>query len=131
MFYPTLTYSEARTLIGQGAQLVDVRTPQEYQQHALPGAVNIPLPVIQQALKQLDKETDARFVGYLGAVGEGSLALITIVAVSGVALAATPEIWHEIYEQYGTAGAGTFIQGGAQMITNGWGLPFNISQTLF
>jgi len=80
--------------------------------------------------KQLNKETDARFVGYLGAVGEGSLALITIVAVSGVALAATPEIWHEIYEEYGTAGAGTFIQGGAQMITNGWGLPFSISQTL-
>ena len=65
--------------------------------------------------KQLNKETDARFVGYLGAVGEGSLALITIVAVSGVALAATPELWHEIYDQYGTAGAGTFIQGGAQI----------------
>ncbi|RLA29912.1 MAG: carbon starvation protein A [Gammaproteobacteria bacterium] len=80
--------------------------------------------------KQLDKETDARFVGYLGSVGEGSLALITIVAVSGVALAATPELWHEIYDQYGSAGAGTFIQGGAQLITNGWGLPFNISQTL-
>jgi len=57
MFYPTLTYSEARTLIEQGAQLVDVRTPQEHQQCALPGSVNIPLPVIQQALKQLDKET--------------------------------------------------------------------------
>jgi len=80
--------------------------------------------------KQLDKETDARFIGYLGAVGEGSLALITLIAVSSVALAATPEIWHEIYNQYGTAGAGTFIQGGAQMITNGWGLPLNISTTL-
>ena len=80
--------------------------------------------------KQLDKETDARFVGYLGAVGEGSLALITIVAVSGVALAATPELWHEIYNEYGSAGAGTFIQGGAQLIANGWGLPFNIAQTL-
>jgi len=80
--------------------------------------------------KQIDKETDARFVGYLGAVGEGSLALITIVAVSGVALAATPELWHEIYDQYGTAGAGTFIQGGAQMITNGWGLPTEIATTL-
>jgi carbon starvation protein len=80
--------------------------------------------------KQLNKETDARFVGYLGAVGEGSLALITIVAVSGVALAATPEAWHLIYEKYGTAGAGTFIQGGAQMITNGWGLPLSISTTL-
>jgi carbon starvation protein len=80
--------------------------------------------------KQLDKEPDARFVGYLGAVGEGSLALITLVAVSSAALAATPEIWHEIYDKYGTAGAGTFIQGGAQMITNGWGIPFSISQTL-
>ena len=80
--------------------------------------------------KQLNKETDARFVGYLGAVGEGTLALITIIAVSSVALASTPEIWHELYDQYGTAGAGTFIQGGAQMITNGWNLPFNISQTL-
>ena len=80
--------------------------------------------------KQLDKETDARFVGYLGAVGEGSLALITIVAVSGVALAATPELWHEVYDKYGTAGAGTFIQGGAQLITNGWGLPINIATTL-
>jgi carbon starvation protein len=80
--------------------------------------------------KQLDNETDARFVGYLGAVGEGSLALITIVAVSGVALAATPELWHEIYDKYGTAGAATFIKGGAQLITNGWGLPVSISTTL-
>jgi len=80
--------------------------------------------------KQLDKETDARFVGYLGAVGEGALALITLVAVSSVALAATPEIWHEIYDKYGTAGAGTFIQGGAQMIYNGWGVPINISTTI-
>tara|TARA_B100000900_G_scaffold92720_1_gene76009 strand:+ start:1177 stop:2826 length:1650 start_codon:yes stop_codon:yes gene_type:complete len=80
--------------------------------------------------KQLDKETDARFVGYFAAMGEGSLALITIVAVSGAALAATPEIWHEIYDKYGTAGAGTFIQGGAQMITNGWGIPVSVTSTL-
>ena len=80
--------------------------------------------------KQLDKETDARFVGYMGAVGEGSLALITIVAVSGVALAATPELWHDIYDQYGTAGAATFVRGGAQLVENGWGLPLDVSTTL-
>ncbi len=80
--------------------------------------------------KQLNKETDARFVGYFAALGEGSLALITIVAVSGAALAATPEIWHQIYDKYGSAGASTFIQGGAQMITNGWGLPVSVSTTL-
>jgi len=80
--------------------------------------------------KQLDKETDARFVGYLGAVGEGTLALITIVAVSGVALAATPEIWHQIYDQYGEAGATTFVQGGAELIRSGWGIPLSVTTTL-
>ena len=57
MFYPTLIRSEAKALIDAGAQLVDVRSPQEHRQHALPGSVNIPLPVIQRALKQLDKDT--------------------------------------------------------------------------
>ncbi|HEY5622354.1 MAG TPA: carbon starvation protein A [Gammaproteobacteria bacterium] len=80
--------------------------------------------------KQINSEPDARFVGYLGAVGEGSLALITIVAVTGVALAATPEIWHEIYDQYGEAGAATFVAGGAQLIQDGWGLPITVSTTL-
>ena len=80
--------------------------------------------------KQLNKETDARFVGYLGAIGEGSLALITIVVVSGVAFAATPDIWYEIYDEFGSTGAGAFIQGGANLISSGWGLPVSISQTL-
>ena len=80
--------------------------------------------------KQLNKETDARFVGYLGAVGEGSLALITIVAVSGVTLAATTEQWHAIYDKFGTAGAGSFIQGGANLISAGWGLSEGLAQTL-
>ena len=80
--------------------------------------------------KQLDKEPDSRFVGYLGAVGEGTLALVTIIAVTGVGLAATPELWHEIYDEYGSAGAATFVQGGAQIIQNGWGVPLGISTTL-
>jgi carbon starvation protein len=80
--------------------------------------------------KQLDKETDARFVGYLGAVGEGTLALITIVAVSGAALAATPDIWHQIYDKFGAAGEAAFIQGGANLLHEGWGLPTGIAQTL-
>ena len=80
--------------------------------------------------KQLDREPDARFVGYLGAVGEGSLALITIVAVSAATFAATPERWHEIYDSFGSAGAAAFIDGGANLINRGWGLPVTIAQTL-
>jgi carbon starvation protein len=80
--------------------------------------------------KQLNKETDARFVGYLGAVGEGALALITIVAVSGVSYAATPEIWHGLYDKFGSAGAAAFIDGGANLISNGWGISVSLAQTL-
>ena len=80
--------------------------------------------------KQLDREPDARFVGYLGAVGEGSLALITIVAVTGVTLAATTEEWHAMYSEFGSAGAASFIQGGANLISSGWGLPVGVAQTM-
>ncbi|MFV0476658.1 MAG: carbon starvation protein A [Parahaliea sp.] len=80
--------------------------------------------------KQLDKETDARFVGYLGAVGEGCLALITLVAVSGVMLASSPEEWHKVYSHLGAGSVAAFVGGGASLIESGWGLSVEISSTL-
>ena len=81
--------------------------------------------------KQLNKETDARFVGYLSALGEGALALITLIAVSGVALAASPEAWHELYHGFNQqGGAKPFITGGAVLLENGWGLPVSVSETM-
>lgn len=80
--------------------------------------------------KQLDKEPDARFVGYLGALGEGSLALITIIAVCGAMYAATPEAWHALYGAFGSGGASAFIIGGGNLLTEGWGLPNLFAMTL-
>ena len=80
--------------------------------------------------KQLNRETDARFVGYFAAIGEGSLALITIVAVTGATLAATPELWHAHYNEFGAGGAGAFISSGAKLLAEGWGLPAVITETL-
>lgn len=57
MYQPTITMNAARQLVARGAQLVDVRNPGEHERGALPGSVNIPLPLIQQALKQLDRQT--------------------------------------------------------------------------
>jgi len=68
--------------------------------------------------KQLDKETDARFVGYLGAIGEGSLALITIVAV--VTYFNTTGEFTEVYHSFSEAGAvglNIFVEGAAQLAT--------------
>ncbi|MBT6058573.1 MAG: carbon starvation protein A, partial [Gammaproteobacteria bacterium] len=82
--------------------------------------------------KQLNNEKDARFVGYLGALGEGSLALITIVAVTGSLYAATAAGgWNELYPTItGGPSAGGFISGGALLISNGWGISLAFAQTM-
>ena len=70
--------------------------------------------------KQLNKETDARFVGYFGAVGEGMLALAAILAAT--AGFATFADWQPMYTAFGQGGVTAFVQGGAYMIHNGLGL---------
>ncbi|MED5412541.1 MAG: carbon starvation protein A [Pseudomonadota bacterium] len=82
--------------------------------------------------KQLSNEKDARFVGYLGALGEGSLALITITAVTGSLYAASVAGgWDAIYPSFtGGPSAGGFIAGGALLISEGWGIPLTFAQTM-
>lgn len=80
--------------------------------------------------KQLDNETDARFVGYLGAIGEGSLALITIVAIvtyfntSGDFL----DVYHS-FEAAGSSGLSIFVQGAATLAT-GLMIPLQAAETI-
>ncbi len=78
--------------------------------------------------KQLDKETDARFVGYFGAVGEGLLALGAIIATT--AGFATMTAWQETYNEFGAGSVGAFVQGGGTIVENGLGLPQSLSATI-
>ncbi|MGO3352928.1 MAG: carbon starvation CstA family protein [Halomonas sp.] len=78
--------------------------------------------------KQLNKETDARFVGYFGAVGEGMLALAAILAAT--AGFATFGDWQAMYSSFGQGGVNAFVQGGAFIIHNGLGLPEVTAATL-
>ena len=79
--------------------------------------------------KQLDKEPDARQVGYLGSVGEGALALIAIIATTA-GFASFGE-WEAMYSDYGSFNAiSTFVQGGATIASNGLGLSFTFAETL-
>jgi carbon starvation protein len=78
--------------------------------------------------KQLDKEPDLRFVGYFGAVGEGSLALAAIIAAT--AGFATLADWQAIYYQFGQGGVSAFIHGGANILQAGVGIDTVLSQTL-
>lgn len=45
-----------RQALEDGAQLVDVRTPQEYASGALPGAINMPVQQVAGARGKLDPE---------------------------------------------------------------------------
>ncbi len=78
--------------------------------------------------KQLDRETDARFVGYLGAVGEGALALATILATT--AGFATRADWQAFYQSFAAGGLGAFVQGGATIMNTGLGIPVSLATTL-
>ena len=80
--------------------------------------------------KQLNKETDARFVGYLGAVGEGVLALIAIIAV--ITFFPNKEAFSASYSSFAAAssgGLGNFVNG-ASNLAMGLGIPANISTTI-
>ncbi|MEX5261374.1 carbon starvation protein A [Kocuria sp. CPCC 205263] len=78
--------------------------------------------------KQLDKEPDARFVGYFGAVGEGLLALGAIIATT--AGFRTLADWEAVYSAFGQGGVAAFVQGGASVVNSGLGIPPSLSATI-
>ncbi len=79
--------------------------------------------------RQLDRETDARFVGYLGATGEGLLALIALLAVA--AGFASLEDWNAHYDSWAAASAGgvaAFVTGAGNLLAN-LGIPLILGTT--
>jgi carbon starvation protein len=74
--------------------------------------------------KQLDKETDSRYVGYLSSLGEGTLAVCSILAcTAGIMVLSTNQgmNWSDIYVDWTAAGtnpAGRFVQGVAGFAAN-------------
>jgi carbon starvation protein len=81
--------------------------------------------------KQIDKDTDARYVGYMGSVGEGSLALGSVLACTA-GVAATQVEWDALYADFSTASGGStqnFVQGIAAFAAN-LGVPIGLG-TIF
>ncbi|WP_062380801.1 carbon starvation CstA family protein [Demequina pelophila] len=78
--------------------------------------------------KQLNKDTDARFVGYFGAIGEGLLALGAIIATT--AGFQTLADWEAIYSAFNAGGIGAFVQGGASIVNAGLGIPAGLAATI-
>lgn len=83
--------------------------------------------------KQLAKESDARYVGYGGALGEGTLAVTSIIATTaGFALYVGIDAWHEHYGSWASAssGATTAFVNGVGVLAEGLGIPHTVA-TIF
>jgi carbon starvation protein len=79
--------------------------------------------------KQIDKESDAKYVGYAGSIGEGSLAVGSILAATaGIAIVGLD--WNERYADFGTASGGAvgnFVNGVAGFASN-LGVPVDLGR---
>jgi carbon starvation protein len=82
--------------------------------------------------KQLNRETDARPIGYGGMLGESLLGLTAVLACT--AGFATPEAWQRYYHSWGEANTlagkiGAFIEGSTRFVSS-LGLPAEAARTL-
>ncbi len=88
--------------------------------------------------KQLNKETDARYVGYGGAIGEGTLAVMSIIAcTAGFAIFLSRDVgaaegllrWQVHYGSFeaATAGATTAFVNGVGVLAAGIGIPESVA----
>lgn len=50
----TVQWHELAALIDQGVQVIDVRTPAEFERGAIPGAVNIPVDDLRERMSEVD-----------------------------------------------------------------------------
>jgi carbon starvation protein len=83
--------------------------------------------------KQLDQETDARYVGYGGMIGEGALALTSIIATTaGFAVFVGRDGWHAHYATWAGAssGATSAFVNGVGVLAEGIGIPHAVA-TIF
>jgi carbon starvation protein len=80
--------------------------------------------------KQLNTETDARYVGYGGMIGEGTLALTSILATTaGFALFVGRTGWYEHYGSWeqASSGATTAFVNGVGVLAEGIGIPHQVA----
>lgn len=82
--------------------------------------------------KQLAKESDARLVGYLGFLGESSLALIVIIATTAGIAILSADKFAELYSSWPAINKSSMVavvEGGANLLS-GLGIPLEFGKTI-
>ena len=68
----TINYAQGCGMVKLGARWIDVRTPEEYEQGAIPDSLNLPLPKIRKEAERLEK--NRTYILYCDSGGRSSVA---------------------------------------------------------
>ena len=73
----TVTVDKIDDLVAQGAFLIDVRTPEEYELGSIEGSVNIPLDELRDRLDEIPKDKDLYVTCQVGLRGYLAARILT------------------------------------------------------
>lgn len=108
---------EAQREIATGAQIIDVRTPGEFQLAHIPGAINVPLDELEGRAASWDK--NATYVVYCQ-TGSRSATAVGIMEKLGfgsiVHLSQGLSVWSGDLEQGASSGGSTFDTAGKPLL---------------
>lgn len=90
-----LTSREARSLVDQGAWLVDVRERYEFDEGHLPGAVNLPISVFKQQMNRLPRDRDLLVHCHTGLRAAVAVGWLREAGFTRVRFLATLARWHD------------------------------------
>jgi rhodanese-related sulfurtransferase len=79
--FQRITVEEAKQMMAEGAQVIDVREAPEYQDGHMPGAIHMPVAAIFPRREELAKDTPIIFVC---AVGARSALACEMAAAAGI-----------------------------------------------
>jgi len=68
----------ARKLLAEGGRVIDVRSPEEFRERHLPGALNIPLPGLETGIAQLAPDKNAPLLLHCLSGGRSGFAVLKL-----------------------------------------------------
>jgi len=91
---PTVGAEEAARRVDEGAVLLDVREPDEWQAGHAPDAVHVPLAALAASVDRLDKNQPIVAVCRVGGRSERAAAVLLQRGYDAVNLAGGMQAWH-------------------------------------
>lgn len=91
---PAVTAEEAARRVDEGAMLLDVREPDEWQAGHAPDATHVPLAALAASVDQLEKDQPIVAVCRVGGRSERAAAVLRQRGYDAVNLAGGMQAWH-------------------------------------